>query len=94
MQLPKNLPLSLMQTLWSSVINPVLANPMTNMTMIPNVKLINGTTVIPHLLGKVQQGWVLVDVQGAATIYRNSPFNKLTLSLSSSAAVTVSLGVF
>lgn len=79
---------------WASELNPVLANPMTNMAILKNVVLINGTTIIPHKLSRMQQGWVIVDVNGAATIYRNAPFNNTTLSLNSSAAVTVSIGVF
>lgn len=83
-----------MENKWASILNPVLANPMTNMSILENIKLTTGTNVINHLLGQVQQGWVIIDIQGAATIYRNAPFNSTTLSLSSSADVTVSLGVF
>jgi hypothetical protein len=56
--------------------------------------LINGTTIINHGLGKMQQGWFIVDINGAATIYRSQPLNDKTLILNSSAAVIVSIGVF
>lgn len=96
MSLPINLPLSGMQTRWKSEIDPVLTNPVNGVNILKNVPLINGTNVINHLLGQVMQGWFLVDIQGAATIYRPSasPLNNLTLTLISSAAVTVSIGVF
>jgi hypothetical protein len=94
MQLPLNLPLNLMQTQWAQAINPVLANPINGVTIIPNIALSDGTTVINHHLGQIQQGWFITDIQGAATIYRSAPFNSLTLTLTSSAAVTVNLGVF
>lgn len=86
--------LSLLQTKWKSQIDPVLANPMTDMSILKNVNLIAGSTVINHLLGRNQQGWVVIDIQAPATIYRSAQFNNLTLTLTSSAAVTVSIGVF
>jgi hypothetical protein len=88
------LPLSLLQTQWKAQLDPVLNNPMTSMAILENVQLINGVTVINHRLGQKQQGWVLVDQQGPASIYRSAPLNDLTLTLTSSAAVTVSIGVF
>ena len=83
-----------MQTKWASEINPVLANPLNGVTILKNISLINGTTIVNHLLQQVQQGWFLIDIQGAATIYRNAAFNNLTLSLHSNADVTVSIGVY
>lgn len=79
---------------WASELNPLLANPLNNVQILQNVSLNNGTTIINHGLGRMQQGWFLTDVQGAATIYRNANFNSTTLSLHSSAAVVVSIGVF
>jgi hypothetical protein len=81
-------------TQWKSIIDPSLANPTNSMSILKNVNLVVGTNVLNHKLGVVQQGWFLTDIQGGSTIYRNAPFNDLTLSLYSSAAVTVSIGVF
>jgi hypothetical protein len=86
--------LSLMQTQWASQLNPVLRNPATDMSILTNVALKTGTNVVNHLLGVQQQGGILTDIQGAATIYRSAPFNDLTLTLTSSAPVMVSIGVF
>lgn len=86
--------LSLIQTKWKAIIDPVLANPMTNMLILKNVAIVTGSNSVPHLLQQMQQGWVIVDIQGAAVIYRNGIFNDNYLYLSSSANVTVSLGVF
>ena len=96
MALPLNLPLPKMQTIWKSQIDPVLANPTNNISILSNVSLINGTNVINHKLGRTPQGWIVTDVQGAASIYRPSTaqFNDLTLTLISNAAVTASIGVF
>ncbi len=88
------LPLSLLQTQWKAQLDPVLANPMTSMLILSNISLIDGATVINHKLGGTQQGWIILDQQGPASIYRSQPFNKTTLTLTSSAAVIVSIGVF
>lgn len=92
--LPLKLPWSLAQNRWASEINPILTNPINGTTILINIPLINGVTIINHLLGRVQQGWFLTDIQGAASIYRSAPFNATTLTLTSNAAVTVNIGVF
>lgn len=83
-----------MQTQWAASLDPVIANPLINGNFLKDVHLINGVTVINHLLSRKPQGWLIVDVQGAATVYRSAPFNPLTLTLTSNAAVTVSLYVY
>lgn len=94
MQLPFGLSLSNMQTRWKSIIDPLLTNRLNSASILSDVELAIGTNVINHRLGRMQQGWFLVDVDGAATIYRSANFNDKTLTLTSSAAVTVSIGVF
>lgn len=79
---------------WKSKLDPLLSKPLLNGRMLTNVALNNGSTTIPHGLTGTQQGWILVDVAGAATIFRSAPFNNKNLVLTSSAAVTVSLWVF
>ncbi len=86
--------LSMLETQWKSQIDPILANPLNNPSILKNISLINGATVINHLLGKTQQGWAIIDVNAAATIYRSAAFNDLTLTLTSSAACIVNLMVF
>lgn len=94
MLLPLNLSLDLMQTKWKSIIDVMLKNNLNSVSILQGVALVNGATTINHLLGRVQQGWFLVDIDGAATIYRSQPFNDKTLILTSDAAVTVNIGVF
>ncbi len=86
--------LMLMQTKWASVINPVLKNPTTDLTILSNVALTSGDNVINTTLGQTQQGWVILDITAAATIYRSAPLNDKTLTLHSSAPCTVTIGVF
>lgn len=87
-------PFQLMQSQWASQLNPVLANPMTNIQILENISLVTGTNVINHKLNQTQQGWMLVDLQGAVIPYRNAPFNSKTLSLFASGPVICSIGVF
>lgn len=84
----------LMQTNWASQLNPALANPLNSANILKGVNLINGVTVINHLLGRMMQGWFITDINGAATVYRSAPMNATTLTLTSSAQVTVNIGVF
>jgi hypothetical protein len=84
----------MMQTKWKSVLDPFLENPLNSVTFINDVKLKIGVNVVNHLLQKIQHGWIVTDIQGPATVYRSAPFNDQTLVLTSSAAVTVSLGVY
>lgn len=83
-----------MQTSWAQELNPIIANRLVQGQQLNNIKLTNGVTVVNHLLGRKMQGWTLADVDGAATIYRSQPLNNLTLTLTSNAAVTVSLWVW
>jgi acetyltransferase-like isoleucine patch superfamily enzyme len=94
MQLPINLTASLQTTRWKAILDPILQNPLNNVSILKNVKLVNGVNVINHKLGRVQQGWFITDIDAAATIYRSENFNDKTLTLTSSADCTISLGVF
>jgi hypothetical protein len=93
-KLPLGLPYSQSQTQWKSQLDPVVNNPLNNMSILPPIQLANGVTSINHLLGRTQQGWIIVDINGAATIYRSQPFNAQTLVLTSNAVVTVTLAVY
>lgn len=94
--LPLRLELSQMQSQWAAALNPVIANPITNGIQLTGVKLVNGTTIINHLLSQKMRGWFYTDIDGAATLYKpnTAPFNDKTLTLVSSAAVTVNLWVY
>lgn len=84
----------LMQTGWSTQLNPWIQNPMSQGVYLENVALANGATQINHKLDRMMQGWMITDINGAATIYRSQPLNSKTLTLTSNAAVTVNLYVF
>ena len=92
--LSSNLPWELANNIWAQSINPILANPTNQISIVSNVSLVTGKNIINHKLGHMMQGWFLTDIQGAATVYRSAPMNNLTLTLTASAPVTVSIGVF
>src|SRR4051812_13470969 len=86
--------MALLQTQWRSILNPFLANPLNEVSILEGIHLINGVTVINHKLNRMQQGWFLTDLNGAAQIYRSAALNDKTLTLTSNAAVIVNIGVF
>lgn len=84
----------LMQTKWSSQLNPVLNSPITAPTILKGVTLQTGVNTINTGLTATLQGWFIVDQDAAATIYRSSPKAPLTLTLTVSGPVTVDIAVF
>lgn len=86
--------LDMLQTKWSSILNPIIANPATNMTILPAFFLQTGVNVINHTLVQTQQGWQVLDIDAAETVYRSAPFNNKTLTLTSSGPANIILGVF
>lgn len=94
MSLSTKLPYELMLTKWAAELNPLLQNPLNSASVLKSVSLASGVNVINHLLGRMQQGWFLVDKQNTGDVYRTAPFNPLTLTLTASAAMTVNIAVF
>lgn len=86
--------LSMLQTSWQAAITPVLQNELNQGILISNITLNNGVTVINHLLGRNQIGWMITDINAAATIYRSAVLNPNTLTLTSNAACVVSIWMF
>lgn len=84
----------MMQSRWSTLINPILNQPLNAGNILTGIDLISGVTVVNHLLGRQMQGWFIVDQDAVASIYRSAAMNDLTLTLTSSAAVTVNIFVF
>ncbi len=89
--------LNLLQTKWSSQINPVINNPPNKSIILENVILISGTTVVNHKLGRKLQGWTIIRQRSGASIYDDQDHNQmpdLTLVLVSDASVVVNIEVF
>lgn len=91
-----NLQIDLFQTKLKSQLDPVLSNLLVQGQQINNIALGPGVTAVNHLLGRMQLGWSIADINGPATIWRSQPFTSTTLTLncSSFALVTLSLWVW
>lgn len=90
-------PFQLLQNKWASILNPVIANPLNNCSILKGVALTAGANVINHLLGKKLQGWALVRQRAAGSVYDTQDANsspQLTLTLVSSSNMTVDIMVF
>jgi hypothetical protein len=94
MSLPLRLPVDLMQTKWKAELDPLLANPANSILLLKNVPLVVGANVINHRLNALPNGWFIADINAAATVYRSAPLTDLTITLTSSAVATITLGVF
>lgn len=89
--------LQMLQTRWASIIDPVISNPANNSLILKNVQLVSGTNIVNTLLGRKLQGWSIVRLRGAATIYDEQDTNStpnLTLILVSNANVSCDLELF
>lgn len=89
--------LSLMQTKWRSILNPVLSIPIIDGRLIQNVSLVSGDNTINHGLGKKLQGYIVVLNNSPVTFYDKQSENQmanLTLILNASGTATVTLWVF
>jgi hypothetical protein len=74
---------------------PLINNPLLGGNIL-QATLVVGDNQISHGLNRTLQGWIIVDRNGASSIYRNQGTQNPSqiLVLNSSAAVTVSLYVF
>lgn len=87
--------LSLLQTSWSSELNPLLGNEITNGIILPPQSLISGTNVINHRLGRPIVGYLVIRKDADVSIYdSNTSQPNLTFNLISSGPTVVSLYVF
>lgn len=89
--------LSMMQTKWASILNPLLSNPCNQSSILPSVSLKSGANIVNHKLGQKLQGWNIVRQRANATIFDTQDSNQtpeITLQLTASGAVVVDIEVF
>lgn len=87
---------SMMQTQWSSQLNPVISNSIVNGRLMKNVQLTTGSNSINHLLDRNYQGYFITGMHGAfIQIYDTpSPSPTKTIVLNASAPGSLDLWVF
>lgn len=86
-----------MQTLWGSILNPIIGRAQNRSNIIENVALLTGDNTIPHTLNRALIGWSIVRIRSVADIYDKQDTNTnptVNLVLNASANVTVDLEVF
>lgn len=95
MQLSTKLPWELANTKWASVLNPIISLPLLYGNTIENIVLkANTPLAINHLLSRLPQGWILIDNQADALIWRSAALNTSTITLEASANTTISIYVY
>lgn len=85
------------QTIWSSLLNPSLNNPLLQGSFLNGLKLVTGNNQISHGLGRPIQGWIITNQNGVSSFYQpdSSQANPNSFfTLNSSAAVKVNIYVF
>ena len=93
-QLVKQLPWSQATNQWPATLNPILSNKLLQGQLLQNVSLKAGDNTFNHMLGRMQIGWILADINASSVLYRSANFNALTLTLNASEPCTVALWVF
>ena len=89
--------LSLLETRWKALLDPMLANPANNSSILNAVTLKTGFNTINHLLGRALQGWIVIGNNASTTFYdnqANNPQPQSTLILHSSGVCKINLLVF
>lgn len=89
--------LMLLQTNWSSQLNPVLSLALNSGQILTNQSLTAGKNTINHGLGRNLQGWFIVGQNAPSVIYDQQAGNlniNQTLVLQSSGVCVVNLFVF
>lgn len=96
MQLPTGLiPYAQMLTKWSSILNPLIANTITQGLQIDAIYLTANTPLaINHGLERSPIGWFLTDITTAANVFRADVFNPTNITLEASANTVISIWVY
>jgi hypothetical protein len=87
---------TLLQTGWSSQINPVIDNAVVKGVLQKNVKLVAGVNAINHKLGRALQGYIVTGIHDIYSQIFDTTSNtpNLTLNLNSSVATTIDIYCF
>lgn len=87
--------LAVIQDNVESTLQPLLTNPLIDGgVLVGPVAITTSATNVSHLLGRAVRGWVLVDKDADARVWRQGAATPLLLPLRASAAVNVRLYVF
>ena len=89
------------QTNVANTLTPVLKSLIVDGVLIKDIDLVSGVNRINHTLGRVPEGWIIVDRNTTATVFKTIPTtaantitDSSTISLTSSGTVKVSIWFF
>lgn len=89
------------QTNIANSLTPVLKSLIIDGVLVKDIELANGVNRVNHTLGRLPEGWIIVDRNSPATVFKTVPTSAAntitdssTISLTSSGAVTVSIWFF
>lgn len=94
MALTQQLPWEQSRTVWAQELNPAITCALVPGVLLTNVKVGTAATAVKHGLNRQPQGWILVDLQKQATVWRTVWDNNTITLLSSVDNTTISLWVF
>lgn len=89
--------LAMLQSQWANSLDPVLANPLVQGQLLPNITVATGSNTINHKLSRKLQGYIVVMQSAPATFYdtqATNPTPAQTLQLVSSGPAVLTLWVF
>jgi len=85
----------------ANTLNPVLKSLIVDGVLVKDVNLVSGVNRVSHTLARVPEGWLIVDRNATATIFKTIPTtaantitDSSTISLTSSGTVRVSIWFF
>lgn len=96
-KLPQQLDWPTASIRWSTILGPIIDNPLTKGNIIKDIQLKVGVNVINHKLGRPLLGWYTTRVRSAVQLYDEQQTNampNLTLILVSDAIAVIDLAVF
>jgi hypothetical protein len=97
-KLPQQLDWNMASNRWATILDPVIASPLSKAIILKNVELSTGANIINHKLGRKLQGYYITRMRDAfSEIYDTQETNsmpELTLLLNSSIDIVVDLVVY
>lgn len=92
----EDLSLTLLQTAWGKIINPIISLPTNNGIFIKGINLVTGDNIVSHKLQRNLQGYIVTSMYNSySNIYTKvSKQPTLNLILNASAPTTIDLWVY
>lgn len=86
----------LLETQWSSQLNPVIEAPLVNGNLIRNITVVSGSNDIIHKLARAYKGWIVTGMHGSFVQLYDTPNSmpSKVLTLNANASGSIDLFIF